>query len=55
MIVDYWKKSNAVCTNEAKKQRSWHFSGCEIVEVEEYKHLGVTVKAGLKWETEWWM
>ena len=30
-----------------KEERSWNFGGCEISEVEEYKYLGVTVKAGL--------
>ena len=41
------KKSNVVCINSAKEERSWNFGGCEIGEVEEYKYLGVTVKAGL--------
>ena len=41
------KKSKVVCINGAKKERSWNFGGCEIGEVEEYKYLGVTVKAGL--------
>ena len=36
-----------VCINGAKKERSWNFGGCEIGEVEEYKYLCVTVKAGL--------
>ena len=42
-----WKKSKVVCINGAKKERSLNFAGCEIGEVEEYKYLGVTVKAGL--------
>ena len=42
------KNSNVVCMNGAKKEMSWNFCGCEIGEVEEYKYLGVTVKAGLK-------
>ena len=29
------------------RKRSWNFGGCEICEVEKYKYLGVTVKAGL--------
>ena len=33
--------------NGAKQDRSLNFGGCEIGEVEEYKYLGVTVKAGL--------
>ena len=41
------KKSKVVCINGAKEERSWNFGGCEIGEVEEYKYLGVTVKAGL--------
>ena len=41
------KKSKVVCINGAKKERSWNFGGCEIGEVEEYKYLDVTVKAGL--------
>ena len=41
------KKSKIVCINGAKEERSWNFGGCEISEVEEYKYLGVTVKAGL--------
>ena len=36
-----------VCINEVKKERIWNFSGSGIGEVEEYKYLGVTVKAGL--------
>ena len=34
-----------VCMNGAKKERN--FGGCEIGDVEQYKYLGVTVKAGL--------
>ena len=54
------KMSKVVCINEAKKERSWNFGGCEIDEVEEYKYLGVNVKASLNggfgvWGTEWWM
>ena len=41
------KKSKVVCINGAKKERRWNFGGCEIVEVEEYTYLCVTVKAGL--------
>ena len=40
------KKSKVVCINGAKEER-WNFGGCEIGEVEEYKYLCVTVKAGL--------
>ena len=40
------RKSKVVCINGAKKER-WNFSGIDIGEVEEYKYLGVTVKAGL--------
>ena len=40
-------KSKVVCINGAEKERSWNFGGCEIGEVEEYKYLGVMVKAGL--------
>ena len=36
-----------VCINGVKKERRWNFSGIGIGEVEEYKYLGVTVKAGL--------
>ena len=36
-----------VCINGAKEDRSWNFSGIGIGEVEEYKYMGVTVKAGL--------
>ena len=42
------KKSKVVCINGAKEERSWNFCGCEIGEVEKYKYLGVTVKAGFK-------
>ena len=44
-----------------KKKWKWNFSGIDIGEVEEYKYLGVTVKAGLNggffavWGIEWWM
>ena len=41
------KKSKVVFINRAKEERSWNFGGCEIGEVEEYKYLGVAVKAGL--------
>ena len=41
-----WNKSKVVCINGAKKERSWNFGGCGITEVDEYKYLGVTVKAG---------
>ena len=41
------KKSKVVCINRAKKERSLNLDGCEIGEVEEYKYLGVTVKAVL--------
>ena len=40
------KKSKVVCINGAKEERSWNLGGCEIGEAEEYKYLGVTVKAG---------
>ena len=36
-----------VCINGAKKERRWNISGIGIGEVEEYKNLGVTVKAVL--------
>ena len=36
-----------VYKNESKKERIWNLGGSEIGDVEEYKHLGVTVKAGL--------
>ena len=36
-----------VCINGVKKERRWNFGGIGIGEVEEYKYLGVTVKAGL--------
>ena len=36
-----------VCINGVKEDRRWNFSGIGIGEVEEYKYLGVTVKAGL--------
>ena len=35
-----------VCINGTKKERIFNFSGIGIGEVEEYKYLGVTVKAG---------
>ena len=41
------RKSKVVCINGAKKERRWNFSGIDIGEVEEYKYLGVTVKAGM--------
>ena len=41
------EKSKVVCINGVKKERKWNISGCEIGEVDEYKYLGVTVKAGL--------
>ena len=41
------KMSNVVCINGVKKERKCNISGCEIGEVDEYKYLGVTVKAGL--------
>ena len=41
------KKSTVVCINGAKKERGWYFSGIGIGEVEEYKYLGVSVKASL--------
>ena len=41
------KKSKVVCIHGDKKGRSWNFGVCEIGEVEEYKYLGVMVKAGL--------
>ena len=45
----YGKKSKVVCINGVIKERKWNISGCEIGEVDEYKYLGVTVKAGLNW------
>ena len=41
------KSERWVCINGAKKERKWTFGECEIGEVEEYKYLGVTMKAGL--------
>ena len=41
------ENSEVVCISGANKERSWNFGGCEIGEVEEYKYLGVTVKACL--------
>ena len=41
------KKSKVVCINGAKEERSSNFGGYDFGEVEEYKYLGVTVKAGL--------
>ena len=41
------RKSKVVCINGAKKERRWNFCGIDIGEVEEYKYLRVTVKAGL--------
>ena len=41
------KKSKVVSINGTKEERHWNFDGCKIGEVEEYKYLGVTVKAGL--------
>ena len=38
-------KSKVICINGAKKKRMWNFCGNIIRDVEEYKHLGVTVKA----------
>ena len=40
------KKSKVICINGVKKERMRIFCGNKICEVEEYKHLGVTVKAG---------
>ena len=36
-----------ICIHGVKKERMWYFCGSSIGEVEEYKYLGVTVKAGL--------
>ena len=36
-----------VCINGVKKERRWNFSRIGIGEVEEYKYIGVIVKAGL--------
>ena len=36
-----------VCINGTKRERRWNFGGSGIGEVEEYKYLGVTVKACL--------
>ena len=41
------KKYNVICIHGVKKERMWNFCGSRIGEVEEYKYLGVTVKAGL--------
>ena len=41
------KKSYVVCINGLKKERRLNIGGCEIGEVDEYKYLGVTMKAGL--------
>ena len=41
------KKSKVICIHGVKKENMWNFSGSRIGEVEEYKYLGVTVKAGL--------
>ena len=54
------KRSMVVCINGDMKERSWHFGGCEIGEVEEYTYLGATLKqiliVALKvWRTTWWM
>ena len=42
-------KLKVVCINGDKKERSWNFGGCKIGEVEEYKYLGLMVKAGLNY------
>ena len=36
-----------VCINGVNKERRLNIGGCEIGEADEYKHLGVSVKAGL--------
>ena len=36
-----------ICIHGVNKERMWNFSRSRIGEVEEYKYLGVTVKAGL--------
>ena len=36
-----------ICINGVKKERMWNFCGSRSGEVEEYKYLCVTVKAGL--------
>ena len=41
------KKSKVICIHGVKKERMWNFCRSRIGEVEEYKYLGVTVKAGL--------
>ena len=41
------KTSKVICIHGVKKERMWNFCGSIIGEVEEYKYLGVTVKAGL--------
>ena len=41
------KKSKVICIHGVKKERMWNFCGSRFGEVEEYKYLGVTVKAGL--------
>ena len=40
------KKSKVICINGVKKEIMWIFCRSRIGEVEEYKCLGVTVKAG---------
>ena len=41
------QKSKVICIHGVKKELMWIFCGNRICEVEEYKYLGVTVKAGL--------
>ena len=41
------KKSKVICINGVKNEIMWNFCGSRIGELEEYKYLGVTVKAGL--------
>ena len=36
-----------ICIHGVKKERMWNLCGSRIGEVEEYRYLGVTVKAGL--------
>ena len=41
------KSQNWFVLMEWGKKRKWNISGCEIGDVDEYKYLGVTVKAVL--------
>ena len=43
------KKLKVVCINGVKKEWKWNICWCELGEVDEYKYLGVTVKAMFDW------